>query len=108
MFYREEAIGPVDNAEVQNWLENMTYDQKGLIHLFSWSGLIDTNELLKDVFKVPNLKTGTMEPIISTLSQEEEEMFKNMMRRIHTIFQVISIVKNLVIQVMENFLRTTA
>lgn len=65
----------------------MTYDKKSIIHLFSWSGLIDTNILLTDMFKVPNLKSGKMEPLISALTREEEEMFKNMMRRLHTIFQ---------------------
>ncbi|XP_047739020.1 proline dehydrogenase 1, mitochondrial isoform X2 [Hyalella azteca] len=85
--FKQEAIGPVDNEAVQKWLDNMTYDKKGLIHLFSWSGLIDTNMLLQDVFRVPNLVTGKMEPLISTLTKEEEEMFKNMMRRLHTIFQ---------------------
>lgn len=88
LVFRQEAIGPVDNESVQNWLDNMTYDKKGLIHLFSWSGLIDTNILLQDLFQVPNLDSGKMEPIISALTREEEEMFKNMMRRLHTIFQV--------------------
>ncbi|ROT71816.1 hypothetical protein C7M84_009844 [Penaeus vannamei] len=64
----------------------MTYDKKGL-NLFSWSGLIDTNILLGDLFRVPNLNSGQMEPLISALTREEEEMFKNMMRRLHTIFQ---------------------
>lgn len=59
-----------------------------LIHLFSWSGLIDSNILLKEVFKVPNLKTGQMEPIISALSDEEEEQFRNMLNRLQTLFQV--------------------
>ena len=77
------------NDNVQDWLSNMTFDKKGLIHLFSWSGLIDTNLLLKDVFKVPNLKTGEMEPIMTALSEKEEEQFKNMMTRLQTIFQVI-------------------
>lgn len=85
---RQDSIGPVNNEAVQEWLDNMTYDKKGLIHLFSWSGLIDTNMLLQDVFRVPNLETGTMEPIISSLTQTEEEMFQNMMRRLHIIFQV--------------------
>ncbi|KAH7957453.1 hypothetical protein HPB52_019090 [Rhipicephalus sanguineus] len=31
------------------------------------------------------LQTGRMEPIISALTEEEEEMFRNMMRRVHTI-----------------------
>ncbi|XP_071521888.1 proline dehydrogenase 1, mitochondrial-like isoform X2 [Panulirus ornatus] len=84
--FREENI-LTDNPGVRKWLENMTYDKKGLIHLFSWSGLIDANILLSDLFRVPNLISGQMEPLISALTREEEEMFKNMMRRLHTIFQ---------------------
>ena len=59
-----------------------------LIHLFSWSGLIDSKLLMKDVFQVPNLKTGNMEPMISALTDEEEEQFKNMLNRLNTVFQV--------------------
>lgn len=85
--FREENIH-TDNPAIREWLDNMTYDTKGLIHLFSWSGLIDANILLSDLFRVPNLNSGQMEPIISALTTEEEEMFKNMMRRLHTIFRV--------------------
>lgn len=97
-----------DNPAVKKWLQQMTYDQKGytlqywrsilnfniqifvfsLIHLFSWSGLIDANILLNDFFKVPNLQTGRMEPLITALSPEEEEMACNMLRRLNTIFSV--------------------
>lgn len=34
------------------------------------------------------VQTGRMEPIISALTEEEEEMFRNMMRRVHTIARV--------------------
>lgn len=57
-----------------------------LIHLFSWSGLIDTDLLLKDVFKVPNLKTGKMEPLMQALTPREEEQFRNMLNRLDTLF----------------------
>ncbi|XP_064460770.1 proline dehydrogenase 1, mitochondrial-like isoform X2 [Ornithodoros turicata] len=69
----------------RTWLQRMDYDRKGLMNLFSWSGLVETDYFISDLFKVPNLKTGRMEPIISALTEEEEEMFKNMMRRVHTI-----------------------
>jgi len=59
-----------------------------LIHLFSWSGLIDTNMLLGDIFKVPSLKTGKMEPLFTALTDEQEEQFRNMLNRLQTIFQV--------------------
>lgn len=82
--FHEKHIS-TDIPEVQKWLSQMTYDQKGLIHLFSWSGLIDSNILMSDLFKVPNLQSKKVERIISALTEEEEEMFKNMMRRLHTI-----------------------
>ena len=43
---------------------------------------------MKDVFQVPNLKTGKMEPMITALTDEEEEQFKNMLTRLNTVFQV--------------------
>ena len=56
--------------------------------MISWSGLIDSDMLLKDAFQVPNLKTGKMEPLMSALTEREEEQFANMLNRINTIFQV--------------------
>ena len=58
-----------------------------LLHLFSWSGLLDSEMLLQDAFQVPNLKTGKMEPLITALTEKEEEQFKNMLTRLHTIMQ---------------------
>ncbi|XP_077511880.1 proline dehydrogenase slgA [Amblyomma americanum] len=78
-------VSPADQNAFRRWLERMDYDRKGLMNIFSWSGLVDTNYFISDLFKVPNLKTGRMEPIISALTEEEEEMFRNMMRRVHTI-----------------------
>lgn len=73
------------DGEVNKWINNMDFDQRGLMNLFSWNGLIDMNMLVSDLFKVPNLKTGRMETILTALTSEEDEMFRNMMRRIHTI-----------------------
>jgi len=83
----KEAGVEVEQPAVQNWFESMDYDKKGLINLFDWGGLLDIDILLQDMFKVPNLKTGRMEPLISALTDEEEEQFKNMLRRMHTVFQ---------------------
>ncbi|XP_054155050.1 proline dehydrogenase 1, mitochondrial-like [Oppia nitens] len=74
-----------DNEEIKSWLKQMDYDRRGLMNLFSWNGLIDMQHLISDLFRVPNLTTGLVEPIIRALTAEEEEMFRNMMRRIHTI-----------------------
>jgi len=93
----KEAGVEVEKPAVQNWLEHMDYDKQGLINLFDWGGLLDIDILLQDMFKVPNLKTGRMEPLISALTDEEEEQFKNMLRRMHTVFQTA---KDLDIRVM--------
>ena len=53
--------------------------------MFSWSGLIDSNLLLKEAFQVPNLKTGQMENMIDVLTEKEEEQFRNMLTRLNTI-----------------------
>lgn len=75
----------VNNAEITDFLKRMDYDQRGLMNLFSWNGLIDMDTLVNDLFRVPNLSTGRLEMIINALNSEEEEMFRNMMRRIHCI-----------------------
>ena len=39
------------------------------------------------MYRVPNLKTGELEPLMSALTEEEGEQFKNMLSRIQTVFQ---------------------
>ena len=61
--------------------------------MFDWSSLIDQGKDLKEVFKVPNLETGKMEPLITgnddgALTAQEEEQFRNMVNRLHKIFKV--------------------
>ena len=53
--------------------------------MFSWSGLIDSNLLMREAFQVPNLKTGKMESMIDVLTEKEEEQFRNMLTRLNTI-----------------------
>ncbi|XP_042899720.2 proline dehydrogenase 1, mitochondrial isoform X2 [Parasteatoda tepidariorum] len=74
--------------ELKEFFEHMDYDKKGLMNLFCWSGLVDMNYVISDLFKVPNIKSGKMEPLISALTEEEEEMFRNMMRRVHHIAKI--------------------
>merc|ERR1711992_363066 len=66
--------------------------RSGLIHLFDWSGLINTRKGLGDTFQVPNLETGKMEKLITgddagALTALEEEQFRNMVNRLHEIFK---------------------
>jgi len=80
------------NIEVQTFVEQMVGDSQGVINLFDWASLIDQGRALKDVLKVPNLETGKMEPLITgdddgALTAQEEEQFRNMVNRLHTIFK---------------------
>ena len=85
-----EAGVEVEVPAVQNFLDHMTADQKGIINIFDWRSLLDAdlkNDIhLQETFQVPNLKTGRMEPLISALTEEEDEQFRNMIRRMNTLF----------------------
>jgi len=59
-----------------------------LIHVLPWQGLVEAQEGLSDALKVADLSTGKMESLIAPLTVREEEMFKNMLRRLHTVFKV--------------------
>jgi len=72
---------------VQSWLDNMTYDKSGLIHVLPWKGVVEAQQSLSAALKVADVSTGKMESLVPPLSDREEEMFKNMMRRLHTIFK---------------------
>ncbi|XP_017869947.1 PREDICTED: proline dehydrogenase 1, mitochondrial isoform X3 [Drosophila arizonae] len=74
-----------DNKDVQQFLKNVTSDKEGILHLFPWSGIVDEDSQLSDTFRVPDPLTGQMRRLISQISPKEEEMFRNMIRRLNTI-----------------------
>lgn len=59
-----------------------------ILHLFPWSGIVDEDSQLSDTFRVPDPKTGQMRRLISQIPPKEEEMFRNMIRRLNTIVKV--------------------
>ncbi|CAI6349024.1 unnamed protein product [Macrosiphum euphorbiae] len=73
--------------DTNKFLEKVTKDSQGVIHLFPWSGLLDENSELSDSFRVPCLKEGRMVRLLSQLSKKEEEMFRNMVHRLNTLVQ---------------------
>jgi proline dehydrogenase len=74
-----------DQESVKKFLTQITADKQGILHLFPWSGIIDENQELSNTFRVPDLTTGRMSRLITQLSPKEEEMFRNMIRRMNTI-----------------------
>lgn len=59
------------------------------MHLFPWSGIVDADSQLSETFRVPDPKTGQMRRLISQIAPKEEEMFRNMIRRVNTIVKVL-------------------
>ncbi|XP_076640768.1 proline dehydrogenase slgA isoform X2 [Halictus rubicundus] len=84
--YEEARLG--DAAPVKNFLQKIQSDKQGVIHLFPWSGILDENYELSETFQVPDIKTGKMVKLMSQLTPKEEEMFRNMIRRLNTIVGV--------------------
>ncbi|XP_017029988.1 proline dehydrogenase 1, mitochondrial isoform X2 [Drosophila kikkawai] len=74
-----------DNKNVKDFLKNVTSDKEGILHLFPWSGIVDEDSQLSDTFRVPDPQTGQMRRLISQIPPKEEEMFRNMIRRLNTI-----------------------
>jgi proline dehydrogenase len=64
-----------------------------ILHLFPWSGVINEECQLSDTFRVPDPKTGQMRRLTSQIPPKEEEMFRNMIRRLNDIVQVINFFK---------------
>lgn len=61
-----------------------------ILHLFPWSGIVDERCEMSDTFRVPDPKTGQMRRLTSQISPKEEEMFRNMIRRLNYIVKVKS------------------
>ena len=83
-----EAGVEVEKPAVKEFLEHITHDQRGIINMFDWKSILnlDMDKHLQEKFEVPNLKTGRMEPLISALTDEEEEQFRNCIQRMNTLF----------------------
>ncbi|XP_053695355.1 proline dehydrogenase 1, mitochondrial isoform X2 [Sabethes cyaneus] len=82
----ERYLGNVaDKKEVKAFLEKVTSDKDGILHLFPWTGIINEDCELSETFRVPDPVTGQMRRLISQIPPKEEEMFRNMIRRLNTI-----------------------
>jgi proline dehydrogenase len=73
-----------------------------VIHLFPWSGILDENYELSETFQVPDIKTGTMVKLMTQLTTKEEEMFRNMIRRLNTIVSVRFLLQNIIMNVVSS------
>ncbi|XP_055597619.1 proline dehydrogenase 1, mitochondrial-like [Uranotaenia lowii] len=79
--------GAADQAEIKSFLKQMTINKGRVVHLFPWSGIIDEKYELSKTFRVPDPTTGQMRRLVSQIPPEEEEKFRNMIRRLNTIIK---------------------
>ncbi|CAG0922843.1 unnamed protein product [Notodromas monacha] len=75
------------SSAIDDLVKHTTYDQNGVINLFSWGGLIDNEILLSEMLRVPCFKTGQMVPLIDSMTTEDNHIFSNTLARLNTIFQ---------------------
>jgi proline dehydrogenase len=58
------------------------FDKDGFVDFYDWSRILDLNTDMTSIFKVLNVRTGKLEPLIGNLTKEEENECNNMMQRI--------------------------
>jgi proline dehydrogenase len=70
---------------VSEWFGKADFDEDGIVDIYKWGRLITNEMKLGELFQTLNMKTGKMEPLIKTLTQEQEREFSNMIRRMRDI-----------------------
>ncbi|KAL0271956.1 UNVERIFIED_CONTAM: hypothetical protein PYX00_005103 [Menopon gallinae] len=76
-----------DPETAQKFLNMMTSDDEGIIHLFPWSGILNDEFEVNETFQVLDLNTGEMVRFMTQLTKEEVKQFKNTIRRFNTVLQ---------------------
>lgn len=60
----------------------LDFDADGFVDFYDWGRILDMNCEVTSMFKVLNIRTGKLEPLIVNLTKEEEQECKNMFERI--------------------------
>ncbi|GMT26076.1 hypothetical protein PFISCL1PPCAC_17373, partial [Pristionchus fissidentatus] len=71
----------IDKETTEQWFETVDFDKDGLVDFHGWDQLLEDNQKLGQMFKVLNIKTGKLEPLIQNLTPQEEQEFSNMIQR---------------------------
>ncbi|XP_055339436.1 proline dehydrogenase 1, mitochondrial-like [Paramacrobiotus metropolitanus] len=77
----------LNKPEVVDWLSHIDTNKDGVVDLFEWGDLIDNAKQFDRLLRVPlPIKGGVQfKSLISKFTPEDEEMFRNMMRRLKII-----------------------
>ncbi|PIO64539.1 hypothetical protein TELCIR_13829 [Teladorsagia circumcincta] len=71
-----------DSEQIRDWFKSVDFDGDGYVDYHGWSKILEDHIQLGSMFKILNIKTGQLEPLIQNLTAEEEQEFKNMVRRL--------------------------
>ncbi|XP_046575003.1 LOW QUALITY PROTEIN: proline dehydrogenase 1, mitochondrial-like [Haliotis rubra] len=80
----------ITQDESKKWFSVLDVTKDGEVDLLDWENLLELNMGLSKLLMVSNIKTGESKSLVMTLSAEEENQMKNMLRRINTLVQYAS------------------
>ncbi|GAV05766.1 hypothetical protein RvY_15846 [Ramazzottius varieornatus] len=79
----------VEKPEIQEWLGHIDTNRDGVVDLFEWGDVIDQTKKLDRLLRVPVPFAGPegvqFKSLLKKFTDEDEEMFYNMMRRLKII-----------------------
>ncbi|TMS38262.1 hypothetical protein L596_005027 [Steinernema carpocapsae] len=71
-----------DREQLRDLMNTTDFDGDGFVDFHDWGTVLDHKKKLGEMFRVLNIKTGKLEPLIEDLTDNEEREFTNMMQRI--------------------------
>lgn len=62
----------------------LDFDEDGFVDFYDWGRILDlsADKSMTSMFKVLNIRTGKLEPLIVNLTKQEEQECNNMLERI--------------------------
>ncbi|KAK6048622.1 hypothetical protein COOONC_13873, partial [Cooperia oncophora] len=62
-----------DSKQIRDWFKSVDFDGDGYMDFHGWSRILDDHIKLGNMFKILNIKTGQLEPLIQNLTADEEQ-----------------------------------
>nr|XP_056715495.1 proline dehydrogenase 1, mitochondrial [Euleptes europaea] len=78
-------LGVATKAESQHWFTGEKLCESGTVDLLDWNSLIDAQTKISKLLLIPNMKTGQLEPLLSSFTEEEEMQMKRLLQRMDVL-----------------------
>jgi len=86
-FERYLKMFQIDRESRKKWFTILDQGQDGSLDLLDWHNLLENHMDFGRLLRVPNLKTGQFEPLVASLSKEEEDRMKRFLKRVDKILR---------------------